>query len=364
MKSIRVAENSMITPWLLFSRRKGSISHYFERNAVKFHSLHASGRAAILEGLKVLGCTADDNALLPAYICETAAIPFRKLGIQLRFYDILHSLEPDMADLARKVDEKTKAVMIVNYFGFPQELGPVRNLCNKHGIFLIEDNSHSMLSRKDSRLLGTFGDIGVSSIYKVLATPNGGVLFVNNDQLIPDNPAPFTPPGFSLRNDGFFFMSSLLKFLETNYGLPAWLLRNLYRKTHPVGASIGQKALFMGASISRVTVDAIERLDPEEIIRRRRSNYNCWLDKVYGAKGTKVLFESLPQGTCPWVFPLLVEEGNFIAQLRNKGIASSAWPGLLYLPPEVQGRNDYANYLAKHLLALPVHQSVNQDYLK
>ena len=361
MKSIRVAENSMITPWVLFRHRKESIPYYFEENAVKSHSLHASGRAALLEGLKVLGCTADDNVLLPAYVCEAAATPFRKLGIQLRFYDILPSLEPDMADLVSKVDDKTKAVMIVDYFGFPQELGPVRDLCNQHGIFLIEDSSHGILSRKDSRLLGTSGDIGFSSIYKVLATPNGGVLFVNNDQLIPDNPASFETPGFSLKSDGLFFMSSLLKFLETKYGIPTWILRNTYKKTHPVGESIGDRAIFMEASISRVTIDAIERLDLEEIIRRRRSNYNCWLDKVYGVKGTKILFESLPQGTCPWVFPLIVEEGNFIEEIQDKGIASSAWPNL---PPEVRGRKDYTNYLAEHLFVLPVHQSVNQDYLK
>jgi len=351
----------MITPWLLFSQRKGSISHYFERNTVKFHSLHASGRAALLEGLKVLGCTAHDNALLPGYICEVAAEPFRKLGVQLRFYDILPSLEPDMTDLVNKIDDKTKAVMIVDYFGFPQELESVQNLCNKHGIFLIEDNSHGILSRKGSGLLGTFGDIGFSSIYKVLATPNGGILFVNNDQLIPDNPAPFITPGFSLKKDGFFFASSLLNSLETKYGLPTWILRKAYGKTHPVGESIGDKTLFMEASVSRVTIAAMERLDHEEIIRKRRSNYNYWLDRVSGVKGIKVLFESLPEGTCPWVFPLIRGEGNFIEEIRNNGIACSTWPSL---PPEVRGRKDYTNYLAEHLFVLPVHQSVNQDYLK
>jgi len=155
MNSIRIAENPMMTPWSLLGRKGESISGYLEQNGVKFHSLHASGRAALFEGLKMLGCTAGDNVLLPAYICDVATIPFHELGTEIRFYDILPSLEPDMADLASKVDSKTKAIMTVNYFGFPQELEPVRDLCSKNGIFLIEDNSHGVFSKKGTSLLGT-----------------------------------------------------------------------------------------------------------------------------------------------------------------------------------------------------------------
>jgi dTDP-4-amino-4,6-dideoxygalactose transaminase len=361
MKTTRISERSMITPWQLLGRNKGSVSGFLKQDGVKFYSLHTSGRAALFEGLKILGCTSDDKALLPAYICETATYPFHKLGIQIGFYNTLPSLEPDIADIASKVDRKTKAVMVVDYFGFPQELGQVREFCKEHGLFLIEDNSHGFLSKNGSRLLGTFGDIGFSSIYKNLATPDGGILFVNNDELIPDNTASLASRGFSLKSDGLFFLSSVLRFMETKYSLPTWILRDIYRKVHPVEEGTSHETFFLGMPLSRATIAGMEKLDIEEIIRKRRSNYNCWLEKMSDVKGVKVPFKSLLEGISPWTFPLIAEEGNFIEEIRSQGIGCSTWP---LLPPEVKGQKDYTNYLAEHLFTLPAHQYVNQKYLK
>ena len=218
-----------------------------------------------------------------------------------------------------------------------------------------------MLSKNGSRLLGTFGDIGFSSIYKGLATPNGGVLYLNNDELILNNPASSALPSFSWKSDSLFFLSSLVRSLEIKYGLPTWILRNMYKKIHPTDEGTCDSNLYMGTYISKVTTDVMEKLNLEEIISRRRSNYNCWLEKVSGRKGLKVLFESLSEGICPWNFPLIVEDGNFIEEIRSQGIGCSTWPEL---PPEVKGQNDYTNYLAEHLFTLPVHQYVNQKYLK
>ncbi len=360
MKTVRVTESPAIAPWLRFSQGKGSISTFFQKSGVGFYSLHASGRAALYEGLKTLGCSRYENVLVPAYICDTATFPLRKLGMQIRFYNILASLEPDMADVFHKVDDKTKAIMAVNYFGFPQNLTPVRDLCAKRRIILIEDNSHGIFSAIDSRLLGTFGDVGFSSIYKELPTPNGGVLFINNDEFIPETPGSLTAPGSSSISDGFFFFSSMFKYLETKYGIPTWIIRNAYRKTHPTGESIGDKAISLEAKISRITLEAMKKLNPEDIISRRRSNYECWLKKLDGRKGIKIPYESLTEGVCPWVFPVIVEESNLIEEIRSRGVACSSWPTL---PPEVQGNHDYANYLSRHLFILPVHQYVNQKYL-
>ncbi len=361
MRAIRVPANPILTPGLLLRRRRGNTSSLLRQNGIKLCSLHASGRAALFEGLKILGCKAGDNVLLPAYICDSATYPFRELRIQMRFYEIHPSLKPDMADLVSKVDKKTKAVLMVNYFGFPQELEPVKDFCKKHKISLIEDNAHGLLSKKDSRLLGTFGDIGFSSIWKTLPTPNGGALFLNNDRLITEKPASSVSLNFSLKSDGFFLLYSLLTFLETKYGFPSWVFGNTYKKIRSTGGGIYGKALSLGASTSRVSVAVLERVDFEEIISRRRRNYNLWLEKVYGRKGVKVLFESLPPGVCPQVFPLIIEEGNFIEEVRSRGIAASLWP---YLPQEVKGEKDYANFLAEHLFTLPVHQYVNQEYLR
>jgi len=86
------------------------------------------------------------------------------------------------------------------------------------------------------------------------------------------------------------------------------------------------------------------------------------LEKVHGRKRVSIVFESLPEGTCPWVFPIIVEGDDFIEEIRSQGIVTSLWPP--FLPTEVRGREGYANYLTEHLFTLPVHQNINQKYLK
>ena len=361
MKSTRIFESPANAPWLIFTPDKEQLSGFFKQGGVSFHTYHASGRAALFEGLKPLECSQNDNVLIPSYICDTATIPFRKMGIQIRFYDILPSLEPDIIDVCRKIDENTKAVMIVNYFGFPQSLTSVKGICQKHGLYLIEDNSHAILSKNNSRLLGTFGDIGFTSIYKELPTPNGGILFINNEKLVPQAHNSFRVPGYSLISDGFFLLSSTLRFLEAKYGLPMWILRKIYRRMYPSDENIGDKSIALNANISRITHEVMEKVDPADIIRRRRSNYEFWLNNLPSGKKIKILFEKLPIGVCPWVFPLVVDDTEYVNKIRTQGIDCDPWPPL---PPEVQGKNDYANYLSEHLFILPVHQYVNQKYIK
>ena len=82
---------------------------------------------------------------------------------------------------------------------------------------------------------------------------------------------------------------------------------------------------------------------------------------MYKRKGVKVIFKSLPKGVCPWVFPLIVEDKDFMKKIKRQGIAGSFWPKL---PQEVQGKNDYTNFLAQHLFNLPVHQNINPVFIR
>jgi hypothetical protein len=96
---------------------------------------------------------------------------------------------------------------------------------------------------------------------------------------------------------------------------------------------------------------------------QRRENYDFWLDRAYMRKDMHSIFKDLSEGVCPQYFPVIVEEvESFLQEMLHKGIPAYRWPPL---PKEIGGNSEYptANFLAEHLVVLPVHQSVGRDYL-
>jgi dTDP-4-amino-4,6-dideoxygalactose transaminase len=81
-------------------------------------------------------------------------------------------------------------------------------------------------------------------------------------------------------------------------------------------------------------------------------------------KDVHIVFKDLPDGVCPQYFPLITEEvEGFSQEMLDKGIPANHWP---HFPEVIRDNPEYptANFLAKHLLILPVHQSLDQDYLE
>jgi len=96
------------------------------------------------------------------------------LGLEARYYRIQRNLAPDFADIERRIDDETVAVMSVNYFGFPQPgLAEFMSLVDEYECYHIDDNAHSPLSVDNGTLPGTRGDLGVTSLWKLLPIPDG-----------------------------------------------------------------------------------------------------------------------------------------------------------------------------------------------
>lgn len=364
-------------PFLTFSSFLGEgqnagISQLFNNQEIKRYLFYGYGRVALLEGLRMLAVGGGSNILLPSYICEVAVEPIRELGIEPRFYEVSDHLQPDVTQITNIIDKKTRGVMVVNYFGFPaQNLEEIQNICKKFDFFLIEDNAHGFLSLKGPRLLGTFGDIGISSIWKYLPIPNGAVLFVNKDSLI-ENKRTIAEmltrqnqyPPMGQQYVYLYIANSLLNNLETRYRFPANLVRSIYRKLFLRKNDSKISEFNYKVRISEVSLRIAQGLNLEKICLIIRQNYDFWLDELSQRKGLDIIFNDLTDGICPLVFPLLVEDvETFSREMLDKGIPSRLWPPL---PKEVLDNVEYpiANYLARHMLTLPVHQNLDLKTLE
>ena len=95
----------------------------------------------------------------------------------------------DVTKLEQALSAKTKAVMLAHTLGNPFDLRAVKNFCDKHGLWLIEDNCDALGSKYfiDGRekFTGTIGDIGTSSFYPAhhITLGEGGAVYTDNPKL-------------------------------------------------------------------------------------------------------------------------------------------------------------------------------------
>jgi CDP-6-deoxy-D-xylo-4-hexulose-3-dehydrase len=98
------------------------------------------------------------------------------VDVNLGTYDAI----PEM--LREAVSPKTKAIMMAHTLGNPFDLDTVRELCDKHGLWLIEDSCDALGSTYDGKKTGSFGDTATLSFYPAhhITTGEGGAVFVKS----------------------------------------------------------------------------------------------------------------------------------------------------------------------------------------
>jgi CDP-6-deoxy-D-xylo-4-hexulose-3-dehydrase len=108
------------------------------------------------------------------------------LGFKLKFVDVNpDSLNMDIASVAAAINERTAGIFAVNLLGNPSELNVLRELSDKHDLFLLEDNCESMGAKIGDDFAGTFGDIGTFSTFfsHHISTMEGGVCLTDDEEL-------------------------------------------------------------------------------------------------------------------------------------------------------------------------------------
>jgi CDP-6-deoxy-D-xylo-4-hexulose-3-dehydrase len=101
------------------------------------------------------------------------------LDVELGTYDV------EVDQLAEAVGPRTKAVFIAHTLGNPFDLAAVRDLCEQHGLWLLEDNCDALGARYDGQLTGTFGDVSTVSFYPAhhITMGEGGAVMVKRPML-------------------------------------------------------------------------------------------------------------------------------------------------------------------------------------
>jgi len=102
------------------------------------------------------------------------------------FVDVdLATANIDVSQLETALSPKTKAIMVAHTLGNPLTSRRSRPFCDKHSLWLVEDNCDALGSHVNGQLTGTFGDIGTSSFYPPhhMTMGEGGAVYTNDPLL-------------------------------------------------------------------------------------------------------------------------------------------------------------------------------------
>ena len=194
---------NLVDSSLEFWLTSGRYTDEFEKNfakylGVRFCSLVNSGSSANLLAfmtltsplLKERAIRPGDEVITVAAGFPTTVTPVIQFGAIPVFVDVTipqYNIDVNMLEAA--LSEKTKAVMIAHTLGNPFDLKAVKAFCDKHGLWLVEDNCDALGSEFeiDGKVCktGTVGDIGTSSFYPPhhMTMGEGGAVYTNDPLL-------------------------------------------------------------------------------------------------------------------------------------------------------------------------------------
>lgn len=194
---------NLVDSSLEFWLTSGRYTEEFEQKlaeylGVRYCSLVNSGSSANLNAFMALTSPLlgerqikpGDEVITVAAGFPTTVTPMIQYGAVPVFTDVtIPQYNIDVTMLEEAYSEKTKAVMIAHTLGNPFDLGAVREFCDRHQLWLVEDNCDALGTKYtingEERFSGTIGDIGTSSFYPPhhMTMGEGGAVYTDNPLL-------------------------------------------------------------------------------------------------------------------------------------------------------------------------------------
>ena len=323
--------DSALEFWLTAGRFSREFEEKFaEYLGIRYVSLVNSGSSANLLAfmaltsplLKERRVLPGDEVITVAAGFPTTVSPIVQYGAVPVFLDVkLPGADVDVSMLEEALSPRTKAVMMAHTLGNPFDLEAVKAFCDRHGLWLVEDNCDALGSlytlNGETKLTGTFGDIGTSSFYPPhhMTMGEGGCVYTDNpllhrlilsfrdwgrDCVCPPGQDNFCGHRFD-RRYGELPLGYDHKYVYSHFGY------NL-------------KATDMQAAVG---VAQLEKFPT--FAKRRRENFTYLKEALAGTEDAYILPEANPNSDPCWFgFFITVREGvnrsDVVAHLENHGV--------------------------------------------
>lgn len=339
---------------------EGPNAREFEKKFKAFtgakHAITAvNGTSALHLALTVLNIGPKDEVITTPFTFVASSNTILYNGSIPVFVDVdLNTYNIDPTEIEKAITDKTKAILPVHIFGNPCNMKLIKEIAEKHDLFVIEDCAQAHDARINGKHVGNFGDIGVFSFYgtKNLIGGEGGALICNNDDL--------QTKITSLKNHG----------RNPEGGYSHYYIGYNYRTTD------------MSAAIMNVQMDRAP-----EILKRRHQNGNLYRKQLQDFDYLQI--QEILKGHKPsdYIFSPIIRNCDkkpqeIISILKEHNIASrTIYSVLNYEQPAYRNINDFhlarvinypdyskfkcpnAEYLARNHFELPMVSSLTDEQI-
>lgn len=248
-----------------------------------------------------------DEVIVPSLTFVATVNAIRYVGAIPVFADIVSAEQVviDPEQIERLITDKTKAIVVMHYAGFPCHMDAIIKIAQRYNLKLIEDACHGPMSEYRGKKLGTIGDVGCFSFFsnKNISTGEGGMLVTNNEKIF--------QKAKLLRSHGMTTMSyERAKGHSTNYDVVE--LGYNYRMDD-IRAAIG--------------IAQLEKLLPD--INKRICVRRSYIDRLETENRITIPFKSFSEFSASYIFPIVLKDGDSEKRdrireyLAKKGIQTS-----------------------------------------
>jgi len=271
------------------------------------------------------GMQEGDEVLATALTCTASNFPILANGLRIKWVDIdPETLNMDLDDLERKISPKTKAIMLVHWGGYPNDLDRIKEIQNKsyqlYGFkpAVIEDGAHSFGSKYKGKYLGNHGNIVMYSFQAIkhITSVDGGALVLPHRDL--------------------YNRAKLMRW----YGIDREGNRKDFRCETDI-EEWGYK-FHMNDICATVGIENLKHADT--IIKKHQQNAQYYDTNLQNIDKVTLLKRKPEHDSAFWIYSLLVDDRDaFMKHMKNCGITVS----------QVHERNDKHTCVRDYKTPLP-----------
>ena len=299
---------------------QGEVVENFERKFEEFigsgYTLSLnSGTAALHIALILAGVKEGDEVISTAMTAEPTNVAIKMVGAKVRWADVDYetgNIAPKAIENA--INEKTKAIIVVDYAGTPVDVKKIQEISLKYNIPVIEDAAHALGTTYNGKKTGNHFPFTVFSFQAIkhLTTVDGGALQIQDKELY--------EKGKLIR---WFGLDKKLTRLENDIQIQGY-------KYHMNNVN---------ATVGLVQLETIE-----ELLHKYRT-IGKYLDlKLKGLQGLETVVHYPNSESCYWLYTLKVDRrDDFIKMMADNGFMAS----------EIHKRNDLHTYLNDYPAEMP-----------
>jgi dTDP-4-amino-4,6-dideoxygalactose transaminase len=266
-----------------------------------------------------------DEVLATSLTCTASNFPILANNLNIKWVDVdPTTLNMDLDDLSRKISPKTKAIMLVHWGGYPNDLDRIKEIQNKcfelYGFkpAVIEDGAHSFGSKYKGKHIGNHGNMTMYSLQAIkhITAIDGGLLLLPHQEL--------------------YDRAKLLRW----YGID----RNSNRKDFRCEADIQEWGFKFHMNDVCATVGMENLKHAEEIVGRHQSNAKFYDENLQNIPGLTTLTRHEGHESAFCIYSMLVENRDgFYKHMKDCGIVVS----------QVHERNDKHTCVSDYKSSLP-----------